>query len=742
MARSARIGPLIIAALVVVLVGGTLAAVVASASSHPAPSASAASLPTNVRTIPIAASEGQSVGTPGLSRQYSCAGSTCLLATWNAQGMSSLWASTNASLTFAAVPLPSDAFVPAIACQSPQVCYVLAESSLGNSGTGQLFETNPATSAGLQSVVVTAGYEPSTLDCVPFGPCWTTGTRRGTTAGYVRLTPRAPWEPIQLPDLASAERNAIACANASLCVDVVSTLPPAQGATATGSTNGPFESGAYEGSLLQGFATVLARPSPDAFGLQASCDPASCWFIENPVASGGVLQAGELTTAHTTAVTIPAPSPTSELRGLACSSSFCLAQLSGATKTVSVVFQLGARPRALTLPSSLAAEELGLFCTPGATECIATATPGSAGPGLIIHVAPGGNRLAVGSSISLGQQLGMNPSPANLTSCLPSICFEVLEAARGPQLVSFHNLATRPSSSEVVRLPNAAVLLSPIALSCPTTSVCDLLTGSINGPTFLVELAHDHVVADHTLPPGTLAQGLACPSAHHCVVAVAGISHHYGFPVLVTSDAGATFRRASIANAPNDISVLSIACPSASSCVAIAEHDFALGYGSIAPAIAASSDGGRSWHLVRVSGPQPKALATSPTTALSCYDTRCVSVVSASNLLPLTGLSTLVYTGTATGSGFTVHQLHLAPPASALPINAALACNRYGCLLSLTVTSLPLSSTTRVVALAPSGTLHHELTVPRPEPAGLGATASAFLATAATASAWLVPARA
>lgn len=409
MARSARTGPLVVPALVIVLVGGTLAVVIASTSSRPAPPAGAASLPTNLRAIPIAVGEGQSVSTPGLSRQYSCAGSTCLLATSNAQGASSLWASTNASLTFSPISLPSDAFVPATACQSPRVCYVLAEPPLENSGTGQLFETDTADSVGLQSVAVAAGYEPSTLGCIPSGPCWTTGTRDGTTAGYVRLTSAAPWEPLQLPDIAPAERNSIACANASLCVDVVSTLPPPQGATPTANTNGPFESGAYEGSLSKGFATVLAHPSPNAFGLQASCDPANCWFVANPVTSSGAVQATELTAAHATAVTISAPSSTSALRGLACSSSFCLAQLSGATKTTSVVFQLGPRPRALTLPSSPAAEELSLFCTQGATECIATATPGSAGPAVIIHVAPRGNRLAVGSSISLGQQLGMNP---------------------------------------------------------------------------------------------------------------------------------------------------------------------------------------------------------------------------------------------------------------------------------------------------------------------------------------------
>lgn len=676
------------------------------------------------QAVPIAVAGSDGSGTP---TALACAGSTCVLDTSATTGASTLWSSTNAGLTFATrIALPGAASASEVACQATTTCYAIARPA-SQASSGRLLELTEPESA-ISTITVAPGYTPSTIGCLPSGPCWTTGTRGGSTAGYVRQSPTAGWIPLPLPSLGPQAGDAITCATAGLCVDLT---------TVRGQMANLL--GAVVGSLTQGFARALVSPNVDNLEM-AACSLSSCWFAQDPLTEGNAIPLELLTSAGDQTVRLAVPS-SSDLTQLACSARDCVALVAEQAKTDIHFYLLGPHPRALAAPKGLPLDGPSLLCDLGGTECLASLTTGLPAEGAIVHVAPVNGEIALGAPVTLGQSARLDPFPNLLTSCLPSECFEVEEGSE-VDLLSLAPLSRAPARITAVRDPAAGdALLAPIALSCPTASSCNLLARlGDNGRDVLLKIdPGTGTVRAAPLPRGASAEDLACTSAESCVIAVSGISHHHGFPVLVTHNGGLHFYAGRVTNAVNDLSVLAVACPERTRCVAIAQHDFAVGDGTLRPAIATSANGGRTWRLVPLVGRPPAAMLDPATTGLSCVGSRCVGMLSANNVGALDGSTTLVFVGSPSRNSFAVHRIPLGSPRISVPINDALACTSDVCLATVTFSEPPAPSATYAVTITPAGIARSIRLMSPPAPSGLATTAHALLGTTSTQAEWLVP---
>jgi hypothetical protein len=225
------------------------------------------------------------------------------------------------------------------------------------------------------------------------------------------------------------------------------------------------------------------------------------------------------------------------------------------------------------------------------------------------------------------QQNPTGPPPGSLTCPTTSICYVLsghYASASGNSPLLYDSLYVSNdlgSTWSVLPMPHGFASTSPI--SCGGASVC-AAGGTYDGYSVLAithDAGHSFTIAPLPKGVGTL-NTLTCPTTDYC----AGLAAD-GFPgatptdatLLSTSNGGSSFTDSPILTGD---SMLSLSCSSSLDCTAVGTND-ALGVNDSTAGVAArTTDGGHTW----VAGTLPTGFGISSFSPLSCADARHCSV--------------------------------------------------------------------------------------------------------------------
>ncbi|MGC9154731.1 MAG: hypothetical protein ACP5HZ_03705 [Ferrimicrobium sp.] len=605
-----------------------------------------------------------------------CASTTCLVATERGYSdYSQLWVRRANHQEFALVPslMGSQQMVESTACASAQTCYAVLGRGL-DGGNQELFVTNDAGRT-WKNETVTAGFEPSSVHCLLRGPCWVTGARNGKPMAWTSPPFATAWSPIPLlhepaPAPEQIDSNSIACATPSACVDIV-TIP--------GAMIGDQE--LLFGGVATGFHRVLAseQVQPD---LKASCDDEACyWSAALAPSSSHTIVVNVVYANGTTAALSTSVASGTFLDDLSCSATQCITSLS-TNKSTTTFLLVGKRLRGASVPSGSAVDQPSLGCVRTSTTCLLTlGSTTTTIPRLTTLTREG---FGIGSGLSFSS-IPKAPALANgvqLASCDSGSC-ETLRAFGGHLVLA----KLVPDQDRVVRSlqvhdPGTGVaVITPIALTCPVANHCDVIVQEGSGSYQLLSINPlTGKTTVRTLSIGASPLGLSCRTPRDCVMAMSGISHHFQFPVLWTDNAGASWHQAHVSHARNDLSIGAVTCMGRGDCVAIGQHDFVDGYGTLRPFVARSNNGGATWQLLRLAGDVPYSLPGPGLYAVGC------SIAGGCDGVVVTSQSTLMIGGQPLTGAWKLRSLKLHPVSSeSLPEAASIACGQQHCLVTLTV---------------------------------------------------------
>ncbi len=658
-----------VALVVLFAVAGTSIAAIAGNQQHqnPPPGGSLIQSPTlRVGAIHASLVPANKLEAP---EHFACASTTCLLATsTNSGNTSQLWIRRAPEANFAQLPPLAGPrqLVIGVACQSSESCLVIAGS--GPSGTnGKLFVTSNA-GVSWSAIPLENQMIPASVGCTSLGACWITGTFNGQPE-VLESGQSTSWTPVKLPSEPKGSTNQVACAAASNCVDVI-VLPGAM----------IEDEEVVGGGLGNGFTRVLS-PMQVAPGDQAACDTYVCYLVQSSgpnagheIMVTGVSNSGSTTTLERTTDTFA--------RQLACSTNQCYITTTTA-KVETDFLSIGLTLSPVTVPQGLSLDEPSLKCKGSSPECLLVLSYPGVGPttSYISTLQPSSFRLGSPLSLSLRQGANFVPYGSQLATCFSGACYAIVESNGRLQLLTLQAPRNRIANSFVLRSPDAGVsLLTPIAMACPSATTCELVVQVGSGPYQLMSIDPvTRTTAVRKLPTGVTPESLACTSMSACVMLVGGVSNHHGFPAFWTTNGGNTWRHARADNAINDLSASSVTCDTNGVCVSIGQHDFALGYGTLRPFIARSTDHGASWQLVNLTGPVPSGLPDPAINSIACSNgAGCAAIVATTQRI-------LLLKGDLLSTNWHVQELHLTRQSKfATPYSASDACSLRYCLLTLT----------------------------------------------------------
>lgn len=602
----------------------------------------------------------------------SCVTTTCLLTTTNATGSNStLWIRQQPQTTFTPIPLFSGSrqLITGTACQNTNTCFVIVAHN--PSGVdAQLYSTK---NAGGSWTALTFGQQfiPTSINCLPNGPCWVSGSTKGKPEVFASIQPGVSWNMVTLVSEPQGAANYIACATVQNCIDVVG-LP--------GAMVGSEE--VVHGGLGGGLTAVLSSPQTQPSD-QASCDVTNCYFTQafGPQAGRQILitsiaDSGAVKTLQTTT------QPGTFVQRLVCSSTHCLVAAKTQQSTIEI-FSIGSSLTVAQTPKGLSVDSPSLECSDASPLCLLTLNRMGLGLGSNYLTELYTNHLQLGTPLELpsNTKTVFVPYNSQLASCIDNTCYEVVETTAQLKLLALDLNHDRVERSFSINDKSVGVgLLEPVAIDCPSQTACKLVVQIGDGAYQLLSVNPVSAQTKITsLPNGISPQSLACSSSHDCIVVVAGISHHHGFPALWSTNGGENWQRAHATNAVNDLSSNEVTCQRNGTCLAIGQHDFVGGYGMLRPFVALSTDHGENWHLVKLKGPLPYNLPEPALDSITCSQAgTCTGVVA-------TNQATLLLNGNSKSSPWTVQVLHLhGLSQNASPYAASIACGTTNCLTTLT----------------------------------------------------------
>ncbi len=603
--------------------------------------------------------------------QLVCAVTTCLAITYGDHDASELWVRRNTQRGFSPVsPLAGqDQLIEGIACANAESCLVIAGQGPAAVNPQPFVTTNAGQSWAATAIAV--GMRPASVGCLPGGPCWVTGEINSQPVAFVSKDPTlATWSHLRLPAEPANGNNQISCATVSTCVDVVG-IPYAMNSG---------EEILY-GGLTQGLEGVL-QPTQVGPDDKAGCDESACYAInafesqdEKKIVVSEIQPSGDINTVQMVT------RPWTFVDQLTCNLTSCVIETE-VNGTVDNFYTLGSHLSLLTTPRDLYLDSPGLQCVRTSPTCLLQVGVTGFGTSYQMTLHNGDFKLGKALSFPVGQTSTSLARNVPLASCVAGSCYELRDSAG--QLVL---LTLNPERDHVLRIASirtntiGITLLQPVAMACPTAGLCQVIVEEGNGPyqVLSVDPQTDHVVV-RSLPGAVSPESLACASNTTCVMAVSGISHHHSFPVLWSDNAGLTWHPSRALNALNDLSTDAVACSANDTCLAIGQHDFVDGYGTLRPFVARSTDGGATWRLVKLSGPVPYSLPGPGIGTVACLtDTNCVGVLA-------TGPSTVVLAGNARSGAWRIRTLHLHPVSkNPSPEDASIACGSTQCVVTLTI---------------------------------------------------------
>ncbi len=604
---------------------------------------------------------------------FTCEASFCVVATSDLFGKDSkLWVDHAGQTVFSRISLPpgSASFVSGLACRSPQTCYAVTNPSPSGTNAVLLVTDNAGSSWG--RLDLGGHFRPASIGCLSDGTCWVSGAVGGSPEVLVSIRQSAEWSPLRLPNEPSGAADQVSCATAANCIDIV-TLPGAMVESQE----------ALRGSLATGFTTTLSPATTEPQD-QASCDSTDCYF--NQAFGQGTNQQIRITSIAddgTVSTLVATKSPNTFVQQLTCSSARCMV-IARTQKSTSGFWAMGSSIAPVQVPNGLNVDSPSLECVNTSPTCLLTLERPGLGLPSIYLTGLHRTRLQLGQPVQLSTNAKaiFAPFDSQLVSCPTISCFETVETSGGLRLLSFLPGHHRVTDSFLIRDASAGVgLLVPIAMTCPSTTDCKVIVEIGNGPYQLLSLDPIHRnTAAVNLPPGITPEALACSSTQDCIMGISGISHHYGFPVRWSTDAGRSWHSAQVVNVANDLSTMEVTCRPGGVCLAVGQHDFVNGYGTLRPFIAYSLDNGKVWHLLGLTGRVPYSLQGPALYSVACTSTgNCAGVVATSG-------ATLLLQGGVSAHSWAVQPIHLRPvDQNASPYSASLACGSIHCLLTLTI---------------------------------------------------------
>ncbi|MCL5973766.1 MAG: hypothetical protein ACYCWN_12745 [Ferrimicrobium sp.] len=656
----------------VVVVGAVL--VVSDSQLHGAGTGAAAHPDSGPPKLEVTSASSFSTSSTALATpsNFTCEASLCIVATSDLSGQNyKLWVHHTGQAVFSRIPLPPGPapFVGGLACRSLQTCYALVNPSPSGTKAALLVTDNAGLSWGRLNLG--SHFRPASVGCLSDGACWVSGAAGGDPEVLVSIRQSIGWSPLRLPNEPSGAANQVSCATAANCIDVVA-LPSAMAESQE----------ALRGSLVAGFTTILS-PALTEPQDQASCDSTDCYF--NQAFGQGTSRQIRITSIAdngTVSALAATKSPNTFIQRLTCSSARCMV-IARTQKSTSSFWAVGSSIAPVQVPKGLNVDSPSLDCVNTSPTCLLTLGPPGLGLPSIYLTTLHRTRLQLGHPVQLptNAKATFAPFDSQLVSCPAISCFETVETTGGLRLLSFHPGHHRVTDSFLIRDASAGVgLLAPIAMTCPSTTDCKVIVEIGNGPYQLLSLDPIHrSTAAVALPPGITPEALACSSSQDCVMGISGISHHDGFPVLWSTDAGRSWHSAHVMNVANDLSTMEVTCRPGGVCLAIGQHDFVDGYGSLRPFIAYSHDNGRVWHLFGLTGQVPYSLQEPALYSVACTSTgNCAGVVATSG-------ATLLLQGGVSTHSWAVQTISLRPVGQNAPYSASLACGSIHCLLTLTI---------------------------------------------------------
>jgi photosystem II stability/assembly factor-like uncharacterized protein len=225
------------------------------------------------------------------------------------------------------------------------------------------------------------------------------------------------------------------------------------------------------------------------------------------------------------------------------------------------------------------------------------------------------------------QQNPTGPPPGSLTCPTTSVCYVLsghYASASGNSPLLYDSLYVSNdlgSTWSVLPMPHGFASTSPI--SCGSASVC-AVGGTYDGNSVLAitrDAGHSFTIAPLPKGVGSLNR-LTCPTADYC----AGLAAH-GFPgatsgdatFLSTSNGGSSFTDSPIITGA---SMLSLSCSSILDCTTVGMNDARGGNDPTAGVAARTTDGGHAW----VAGTLPTGFGIDNFSSLSCADALHCSV--------------------------------------------------------------------------------------------------------------------
>ena len=250
-------------------------------------------------------------------------------------------------------------------------------------------------------------------------------------------------------------------------------------------------------------------------------------------------------------------------------------------------------------------------------------------PGSITHVtAPSGTfELADYITTASWQQNTTGPEPGYLTCPTSLTCYVTGDSSvssSGPAVFGTLYVSNDGALDwSVLPLPAGVDFTTP--LTCATADECAAGATDKNQPVFISTVDGGHSFTIDPLPSadGTL-YSLSCPSTGFCAGLAGTATDANSTPIdatfLSTTDDGLTFNDSSL---PSGDSMESLACPTATACVAVGTSD-ALGINDWTSGVVASTtNSGASW----TSGALPEGFGINYLSRLTCVDSSHCSVI-------------------------------------------------------------------------------------------------------------------
>ncbi|HVC71350.1 MAG TPA: hypothetical protein VNC61_13930 [Acidimicrobiales bacterium] len=505
-------------------------------------------------------------------------GTTDAGATWTTLGVSSEFAGAGQTTE-----------LTAIACPSTTVCYTI-------NGQADYFATTDAGRSWKGLTGLAAGGYGTAIACPSTTFCLTVGE-----SGIVATTDAgASWvrQTVPLPTGGSgAGLSAVACPTTSTCY-----------ATEAIGMNDQDGGGEIIATTDSGNSWHITDDTPWYGGLSSIACPSttSCFAGDNNTPTFGDLAGAIVATrnAGSSWQTQSLPAGVGPLPALACpSATTCYATTGAAllaTADAGVSWQTQSLPAGTTSSSALAC--------PAVTTCLLIATT-------LAHTNT--EILATTNAGAAWRVLTVLPNdenPSALACLSPTTCF-----ALGSDI-----LATTDGGTTWNPRPLPAGENDLYGMVCPSTTICfgiglgGVITTTDGGTTWRQEPA---------LPMGLDADltGISCTSPTSCLVVAENSNCHGGsgpcFPgtdaAASTRDAGATWTGDRI---PPNISLTGVACPSATSCLAVTFDADANDYRGGAPgSILTTTDRGTSWSTEAVPPGTGQLNALACPTPTICY---------------------------------------------------------------------------------------------------------------------------